>query len=177
MATDRVDDYLSELARELRRRHLSDSRIVDEVRHHLEDAVARYLGQDMPVNEAQDHAVEDLGSPRRIAAGFASALHRRRHLALALAAVAVGALAAFVDSRPHWDDTGIIAGGIFLACLVLGLLGPRRAWLWALCCGLGVPLVDIAISHNFGSLLAVAFAFAGAYAGVAVRKLATDPPA
>jgi hypothetical protein len=115
-----------------------------------------------------------MGSPQRIAAGFASA-SRRRHLALALAAVAAGALAAFVDSRPHWDDTGIIAGGIFIACLVLGLLGPRRAWLWALCCGLGVPLVDIAISHNFGSLLAVAFAFAGAYTGVAVRKLATRP--
>jgi hypothetical protein len=46
--------------------------------------------------------------------------------------------------------------------------------LWALCCGLGVPLVDIPISHNFGSLLAVAFAFAGVYAGVAVRKFATD---
>lgn len=143
------------------------------MRHHLEDAVTRYLGQGMPVQEAQDHALQDLGSPRRIASGFASASHHR-HLTLALAAVAVGALAAFVDSRPHWDDTGIVAGGIFLACLVLGLLGPRRAWLWALCCGLGVPLVDIAISHNFGSLLAVAFAFAGAYAGVAVRKFATD---
>ena len=135
----RVDDYLSELARELRRRHVVEGRIVDEVRHHLEDAVTRYLGQGMPVQEAQDHALQDLGSPRRIASGFASASHHR-HLTLALAAVAVGALAAFVDSRPHWDDTGIVAGGIFLACLVLGLFGPRRAWLWALCCGLGVPL-------------------------------------
>jgi hypothetical protein len=175
MAADRVDDYLSKLARELRRRHVFEGRIVDEVRHHLEDAVARYLRQGMPVQEAQDHALQDLGSQRRIAAGFASATRRRRHLALALSAVASGALAAFVDSRPNWDDTAIIAGGIFLACLVFGLLGPRRAWLWALCCGLGVPLVDIAISHNFGSLLAVAFAFAGAYTGAAVRKFATDP--
>jgi hypothetical protein len=47
--------------------------------------------------------------------------------------------------------------------------------LWALCCGLGVPLVNIATTHNFGSLLALAFAFAGAYTGVAVRKVVTDP--
>ena len=58
---------------------------------------------------------------------------------------------------------------------MLGLLGPRRAWLWALCCGLGVPLVNIATTHTFGSLLALAFAFAGAYTGVAARKVVTDP--
>ena len=44
-----------------------------------------------------------------------------------------------VDSRPGWDDTGITAGLILLACAGLGMAMPERAWLWALLGGQADP--------------------------------------
>ena len=88
-----------------------------------------------------------------------------------LVAVVVGLGVAWVDSRPHWDDTGIIAVTIFVACALLGTTRPRLAWLWALAVGLWLPLENILLHHNYPSLLALVFAFAGAYAGAFVRQL------
>jgi hypothetical protein len=90
---------------------------------------------------------------------------------LLLAALALGGMITYVDSRPTWDDAGITAGAVFMSCVALGALGPRRPWLWAAAVGLWIPLLAIFRSHNFGTLLALAIAFAGAYAGVALRRL------
>ena len=86
-------------------------------------------------------------------------------------ALAVGGLIAYIDSRPNWDDTGVTAAAIFLVCGVLGAAGPSRPWLWALAVGLWVPVLGITMTRNYGSLLALAFAFAGAYAGMAIRRI------
>jgi hypothetical protein len=85
-------------------------------------------------------------------------------------AVCLGLLIAYVDSRPNWDDTGITALALLLSCGVLGALGPDRPWLWALGVGAWIPAYGIASSRNFGSLLALVFAFVGAYAGMGARK-------
>ncbi len=37
-----------------------------------------------------------------------------------LGAAVLSLAIAWIDSRPHWDDTGISAGVIFLACALLG---------------------------------------------------------
>ena len=87
--------------------------------------------------------------------------------------VGLGLLIAYVDTRPTWDDTGITVGAIVISCGLLGILGPRRPWLWALVVGAWIPIFNIALGHNYGSLLALLFAFAGAYAGMAFRKLLT----
>jgi len=92
-----------------------------------------------------------------------------RYVLLAVAVV-LGILIAFVDSRPTWDDTGVTAAAIVASCGVLGLLGPDRPWLWALAVGMWVPALGIAKAGNYGSLLALPFAFAGAYAGAATRR-------
>jgi hypothetical protein len=42
---------------------------------------------------------------------------------------------------------------------------------WALAIGLWVPLLEIAWAGNFGSLVALRVAFAGAYAGMAFRTM------
>lgn len=89
---------------------------------------------------------------------------------LFVAALACGAGIAYVDSRPTWDDTGVTAAAVLAVSGLLGLASPRRAWLWALAVGAWVPAWGIANSGNYGSLLALAFAFAGAYAGAGVRK-------
>ena len=83
----------------------------------------------------------------------------------------LGALITYVDSRPTWDDTGISAGVLFITGAVLGFLGPNRPWLWALALGAWIPLLGIALTHNYGSALALVVSFAGAYAGAFTRKL------
>lgn len=85
-------------------------------------------------------------------------------------AVALGVAIAYVDSRPNWDDTGITAMALFVSCAGCGALAPGRPWLWALAVGIWIPVFTITASGNFGSLVALVFAFAGAYAGMACRK-------
>ena len=84
-------------------------------------------------------------------------------------ALVVGGLVTYVDSRPTWDDTGVTAGALLIAAGVLGFLGPSRPWLWALALGVWIPLLGIVRDQNYGSLLALAVAFVGAYGGMALR--------
>lgn len=86
-------------------------------------------------------------------------------------ALSLGAVITYVDSRPTWDDTGVTATAILVACGVLGALGPKRPWLWALGVGLWIPLLGIARAQNYATLLALLVAFVGAYAGMATRRL------
>jgi hypothetical protein len=85
-------------------------------------------------------------------------------------ALALGGLIAYIDSSPGWDDTGVIVGVIFIASCMLGVAGPHRPWLWALALGIWIPLLEIVKSQNYGSLLALAIAFAGAYTGLGIRR-------
>jgi hypothetical protein len=85
-------------------------------------------------------------------------------------AVGLGLIIAWVDSRPTWDDAGITAAAIILVTAILGLILPGWAWLWALAVGGWIPALGIALHGNFGSLLALVIAFAGAYAGALGRK-------
>ena len=85
-------------------------------------------------------------------------------------AVAVGLSLGYVDSRPGWDDTGITAGLLFIVAAALGALAPERPWLWALCIGPWVPVFGILTRSNYGSAMAIAFAFAGAYGGMLLRR-------
>lgn len=87
-------------------------------------------------------------------------------------AVAAGLFIAYIDSRPTWDDTGITAFSIFLLCALCGFINPRRPWIWALAAGIWVPLAGILLHQNYGGLLALVFAFAGAYVGMFARRLA-----
>ena len=86
-------------------------------------------------------------------------------------AVAVGLALAYVDSRPSWDDTGVTAGALLLAAFLLAALAPRRPWVVALAVGIWIPLFGIVGRGNYGSLLALVVAFAGAYAGSLLRRV------
>jgi hypothetical protein len=90
---------------------------------------------------------------------------------LVLAALILGMLIAWVDSRPNWDDAGITAGVLLLVSATFGAVHPRFAWLWALALGAWIPLVGIVVAHNFGTILALVIALIGAYLGVATHHL------
>lgn len=86
-------------------------------------------------------------------------------------AVTAGLAIGWIDSRPHWDDTGVTAGLVLIVSALFGIAKPERPWLWALAVGIGVPLWNILLHGNFSSCIALAFAFAGAYAGAYARGL------
>jgi len=113
----------------------------------------------------------------------ATALRERRgtmrmglgSLLLLAFALALGPAIAWVDSRPNWDDTGITAGVVFLVAALFGAISPRRAWLWALAIGGWIPVLGIASHRNYGTLIALAPAFIGAYIGAFLRSLVLPP--
>jgi hypothetical protein len=90
--------------------------------------------------------------------------------ALSIVAVGLGLLIAWIDSRPNWDDTGITAFALFASCGLFGAFMPKRPWFWAIAIGIWIPIFGVVMHRNFGSLLALVFAFAGAYAGSLLHK-------
>ncbi|HSS36136.1 MAG TPA: hypothetical protein VLR93_07655 [Patescibacteria group bacterium] len=88
-----------------------------------------------------------------------------RTAGLIAAAAGVGLAIAWFDSRPGWDDTGITAAALFLASFSFAATAGRRPWLWAMLVGIWTPLVEIGLTGQAGSLIALAFAAAGAAAG------------
>lgn len=84
-------------------------------------------------------------------------------------AAAIGLFSLFVETRPAWDDTGILIIVIFLACGLLALIGNQRPWLLALVVGAWIPLYRIIVSGNYETVIALVVAFMGAYAGWLIR--------
>jgi len=165
-----LDTYLKNLARELGRRGLVQSRIVEEAREHLADAVAAGLAQGLPASEAEQRAVERFGPPALVAEGLARDRYRGLDRWLLAVAVLLGWLIAFVDSRPTWDDTGITACTMLLAASLLAAVSPRRPWLWALAIGVWIPLYGELRTPGLAWALVLAFPMAGAYAGMLFRR-------
>ena len=49
---------------------------------------------------------------------------------LILIAIIIGHVFIYIDSRPNFDDTGILAASITIVCAILAYLYPRRPWVW-----------------------------------------------
>jgi hypothetical protein len=78
----------------------------------------------------------------------------------------------------HTDDTGIIAGLIAITSFMAAIVEPRHAWRWAAIIAAGVPIAEgwaqgIRRDVFLIALATCAFAFAGAYLAVLVRRLLT----
>lgn len=170
-----VEAYLARLRTELRKRGVPDSRFIEETRGHLSDAIEAGVGRGQTFGTASDEAVARFGNPRTVAAKFAAEKDRSPYWILLGLALAFGLAIAWIDNRPHWDDAGITAGLLLLSGGALGLMGPRRPWLWGLAIGTWVPLLLVLHTPSLGNLLGgfviLAIPMAGAYGGMAVRRL------
>jgi hypothetical protein len=127
------------------------------------------MARGLSLEESERQALERFGSVKVVSLAFERERNNLMQNLLLGVALLAGLFAAYVDSRPAWDDTGILAFGILIISGLITLLDYRRPWLAALAVGLWIPLRGIFITHNYGSILALAFAFVGAHGGWVVR--------
>lgn len=95
-------------------------------------------------------------------------IHKK--LPLFIIAFSLGITISLIDSSPAWDSIGTTAAMIFIATALLGLVSPKRPWVWALIVGLWIPLYGFLYSHSHLSILALIMGFIGAYAGSIVEN-------
>jgi hypothetical protein len=169
MQENRIQAYLQKLERHLWMRGLADKNDLSEIESHLLEAVERGLDQGLSLEQAQTQALERFGSVKIVVATFEKERKNVMQNILLAVAVLAGLFSAYVDSRPTWDDTGILAGGLLITSGLLTLLGHRKPWLIALAVGIWIPLHDIYLSHDFRMLLVLLFPLVGAYGGWLVR--------
>jgi hypothetical protein len=169
METDSIRSYLRSLRRRLRWQGLADPETLAEIESHLLEAVEEGEAQGLSHEEARRRALERFGSAKTVASAFIEERMTPMQKVLLAVAVLFGWFAAWVDSRPTWDDTGVLAFGLVAAAGLLALLGCRRPWLLGLAIGLWIPARDIYLSHDWAMLLVLLFPLAGAYAGWALR--------
>ncbi len=97
---------------------------------------------------------------------------------LIVLALLAGLIAAYVDALPKFDDSAVLAFGLLIVTGLVALVSARRPWLLALLAGVWIPLHDIPKDGNWGAILALVFAFIGAYLGWGarwmVRKMGTE---
>jgi hypothetical protein len=169
MARDQIQLYLRALKCRLWLRGLFDAELLAEVEDHLLESMEAGLRRGLSEQEAEKQAVERFGSVIAITSAVEAERKSTMQTLLLLVSALIGLFSAYVDSRPTWDDTGILAFSILIVSGLIALLGYRRPWLSALAIGVWIPLHGILITHNHGSILALAFAFAGAYGGWLLR--------
>jgi hypothetical protein len=92
-------------------------------------------------------------------------------LVLLILSCLLGFIIAKVDTSKNWNDTGITVGLVLLSAFMMGISMPKFAWLFAIIIGGFIFIFNVALSNNYGSAGAIAFAFIGAYGGVLFKKL------
>jgi hypothetical protein len=167
--TTRIESYVRTLKRRLWLRGIFDEDAVAEVESHLLEAVEGGLRRGLSRDESEKQALERFGPVDEVSHAFGKERKYQMQNILLAVAVAAGLFSAYIDSRPNWDDTGILAFGILIVSGLITLLGFRRPWLAALAVGIWIPLHGIFITYKYASILALVFAFIGAYGGWLVR--------
>ena len=167
--TGRIDSYLRALKRQLWLRGIFKPELLVEVESHLLEAVEAGIRRGLNEDESERQALERFGSVRVISLAFEKERNNLMQNLLLGIAVLAGLFSAYVDSRPNWDDTGILAGGLLLVSGLLTLLGYRRPWLIALAVGIWIPAYEIFKAHDIMMLVILLIPLIGAYGGWLVR--------
>jgi len=167
--TKQIETYLRALKRQLWLRGVFDPDTFAEVESHLLEAVEAGIRRGLSEEESERQALERFGSVKVVSLAFEKERNSLMQNLLLVFAVLAGLFSAYVDSRPNWDDTGILVGGILLISGLLTLLGHRRPWLIALAVGIWIPVHEIYKSHDLMMLIVLLIPLIGAYGGWLVR--------
>lgn len=135
-----------------------------------EDYAARFPSA-MPRHHARRWLFQQLltAAPRFVICRLRTEVSISTWLTLLISTV-LGLALAYVESRPNWDDTGVLVSGIVISAAMLGWFGSGPYWLMALTAGSWIPLHDIPVIGAYASLMAIVFAFAGTYTGAVMRR-------
>ena len=171
MKENPIQTYLHKLKQHLWVRGIADADKLAEIESHLLESVETNLQRGMNIDEAEQHALQRFGSVKVVALTFEKERKDVMQSLLFAAAILAGLFSAYVDSRPNWDDTGVLAGGLLLISGLLTLLGHRKPWLIALAVGIWIPLHDIYLSHDLRMLFVLLIPLVGAYGGWLVRMV------
>ncbi|HEX9018803.1 MAG TPA: hypothetical protein VF806_06435 [Anaerolineaceae bacterium] len=167
-----IDQYLRQLDRALKARGVWNKDVLAEVEGHLLDAVDYAIAQGCSTAEAEQGALAHFGSAQHFALQISQERTYRMQKILLALALAAGALIAYVDSRPTWDDTGITVFALLAVAGIVGLLAQRRPWLFGLAIGLWLPLWEVLKTHkDFLIFITLLFPLAGVYAGWGLRQV------
>jgi len=164
-----IESYLRALKNKLWLRGVFDKESLEEVESHLLESVDAGLGQGLSVDESERRALERFGSEKVVSLAFERERNNLMQNLLLGVAVLAGLFSLYVDTRPTWDDTGILVGGLLLISGLLTLLGHRRPWLIALAVGIWIPIHNIYLSHDLRMLIILLIPTVGAYLGWLVR--------
>jgi hypothetical protein len=93
----------------------------------------------------------------------------KRERIILIFALVSGLIIAWIDTRPHWDDTGVTIGLLLLTSTICGAWSRSLSWLWGLIIGGIVFTANAAMSGNYESIVAVIVAIVGAYIGTGAR--------
>jgi hypothetical protein len=104
MTSAPVEAYLAQLAREIRKRGLVDSRILEEAREHLVDAIEEGLRCGLSVEAAERQAFARFGPPEIVAAGFARERYRMLNWLLTMVSKFAGPLRKQGPRSGHYHD-------------------------------------------------------------------------
>ena len=99
-----LEGYLAQLARELRNRGLGNTRIVEEAREHLVDAIEEGVRRGLSVEAAEREAFARFGPPEMVAAGFARERYRMLNWLLTMLARVAGLLRRQAPNSGHYHD-------------------------------------------------------------------------
>ncbi len=164
-----IASYLKSLEREMKKNGTFHPDTLAEIESHLMESVEGNLRRGLNQAEAEEEALQRFGSIKVVLSSFNKERFTvMQKILIGIAAIA-GLFSLYVDTRPNWDDTGVLAMGILFVCGLLALIGFQRPWLLALVVGVWIPLHGILIARNYGSIIALIIAFIGAYAGWVVR--------
>lgn len=94
-----------------------------------------------------------------------SAQLSRRQLVLVVIALAAGLSLAWVDTRPHFDDTGVLVMLLIGISIPIAAASGRWPWLWAVLIGAPVPIAELVGAGSPASLVALGCSALGAAAG------------
>src|SRR5512138_1734415 len=163
MKENRIQIYLHKLKHHLWVRGLADADALAEIESHLLESRDAGLRQGLSIDDAEQRALERFGSVKIMVATFEKERKDVMQSLLLAAAILAGLFSAYVDSRPNWDDTGVLAGGLLLISGLLTLIGHRKPWLIALAVGIWIPLHDIYLSHDLRMFFILLIPLVGAY--------------